>query len=45
MVLIKTITPFLDVVIELAITIKATQPNNTPMFIKFSKKPFKNNLP
>jgi len=44
MVLIKTITPFLYVVIELAITIKATQPNSTPMLIKLSKKPFKNKL-
>ena len=30
---------------EFAKTIKATQPNKTPMLIKLSKNPFKNNLP
>jgi hypothetical protein len=40
---INTITPCCDEVIEFATTINPSQPNKTPIFIKFKKNPFINN--
>ncbi len=45
MVLKNTKTPSFELVMELAITINATQPNKTPILMKLSRNPFKNSFP